>query len=142
MPDYGISSGFAPMYQGQVAFTSGNAATIFTADLPTAGDVFSGTLVFHIQDSDGTDYQNITQIAQFSAQNKAGTLTVDATYSTTGQSKNVTAGTLTTTFTVTASSTTATYKITPTSSLTLTTAYIKFTILTLFGNKLTSISTT
>ena len=142
--DYGISSGFAPLYSGQVAFTSGSPSTIFTIPLPTAGDFCSGTILFVIYCSDGTDYQNIQQIAQFSAVNKAGTITGDFTYSTTGESKNTTSGTLTTTATDTTGtpSTDAVFKITPTSSLTLTTAYIRFQIVSLFGNKPSSISTT
>ena len=143
MPDYGISFGNAPMYQGQVAFVSGSPSTLFSVDLSTAGDRCSGTVCFDIQCGDGTDYQNICQYANFSAVNKAGTLTGDFTYTTTGQSKNTTSGTLTTTCTdTTANTTTAVFQITPTSSLTLTTAYVRFTIISLFGNKPLSMSTT
>ena len=144
MPDYGISFGTAPMYQGAASFTSGNATTIFTVALPTAGDRCSGTVCFDIQCSDGTDYQNICQYANFSAVNKAGTITGDFTYTTTGQSKNATGGTLTTTASDTTGtpSTDAVFQITPTSSLTLTSAVIKFTIISLFGNKPISIVTT
>lgn len=140
--DYGISFGTAPMYQGSVAFTSGAASTLFSVALPNAGDRCAGTVLFDIQCSDGTDYQNICQIAQFSAVNKAGTVTGDFTYSTTGQSKNTTGGTLTTTCTDTTGTpaTTAVFQITPTSSLTLTSAVVKFTIIALFGEKPQSIS--
>lgn len=142
MPDYGISSGNAPLYQGEIAFTSGAASTIFDVDLSTAGDFCSGIVHFDIFCSDGTDYQNISWVSAFSAVNKAGTLTGDHTYSTTGQSKNTTGGTLTTTCTdTTVNTTTARFQITPTSSLTLTTARIRFQIVSLFGKKPSQIYT-
>ena len=143
MPDYGISFGTAPMYQGEVSFSSGVAVTLFDIPLPTAGDRCSGTVHFSIQCSDGTDYQNITHVARFSAVNKAGTLTGDFTYDTTGQSKNTTTGTLTTTATdTTTATTTARFQMTPTSSLTLTSAVIRFTIISMFGSKPSAITTT
>lgn len=132
---YGITTMNTPMTY-EVNFTSGAASTVFTVPLPTAGDRCSGLIFFDIYCSDGTDYQNISWIGAYSAVNKAGTVTGDATYSATGQSKNTTGGTLTTTFTDTTGtpSTDAVFQITPTSSLTLTSARIRFTFIQQSGN--------
>lgn len=141
MPQYGITTMNTPMTY-EVAFTSGAASTVFQVPLPTAGDRCSGLVFFDIYCDDGTDYQNISWIGSYSAVNKAGTLTGDATYSATGQSKNTTGGTLTTTFTdTTTGTTTAVFQITPTSSLTLTTARIRFTFIQMSGTIPTALGT-
>ena len=138
MPDYGISTSTSPEYF-QVAMSDA-ATTVFSVQL-ASGESCAGFIVFNMFAYDGTDYQNICQFAAYSAHNKAGTITGDFTYQTTGQSKNTTSGTLTMTATDVDSTNVATFQMTPTGSLTETTYYVRILVLAQFGNKITALGT-
>lgn len=112
----------------------GSATSLFTVDVASSG-LAGGMLFYHVQASDGTDFQAMTGMVSYSAVNKAGTITSNVVYATANDSKAVSAGTLTLAFTATASATQITLKLQPTGSLTETTPYtVTYSVFPIAGN--------
>lgn len=136
MPDYGISSNTSPEWR-QVTIVDGSATTLFSVQL-AAGEWCGGLVAFAVFASDGTDFQVISCFGTYAAENKAGTIVGQITYDTANEAKAVSAGTLTLSFSDTDDTNVASFKLTPTGSLTETTYYVRYQIVSQFGNKVTT----
>jgi hypothetical protein len=136
--DYGISSGTSPDWR-QVTITDASATTLFTVDL-AAGEWCGGLVNWAVFASDGTDFQVISGIATYAAENKGGTIVGAFVYDSANEAKAVSSGTLTLAFTdaETDNPDSAAFKVQPTGSLTETTMYIRYQIVSQFGNKITT----
>lgn len=105
-----------------------NAATsLFEIALPTL-QMAGGQVNWTIDATDGTDMQNYSGITTFSAINKAGVYTTQVTQNASNESKAVSAGTLTASFSLLTGTNKVTMQVTPATSLTTTTYRITFTI--------------
>jgi len=133
---FGINSSQNPWRRKTIA--DGSATTLLTYPL-AAGEYCAGVMHFCVFGTDGTDITMITGIATYGALNKAGTVTGSITYDTANEAKNVSGGaTLTLSFTDTDDTNAASFKLTPTGSLTETTYYVRYQIVSQFGNKVTT----
>ncbi len=112
----------------------GSATSLFQADCPS-GKACSGLLLYNVYAADGTDQQCMAGLVSYSAVNKAGTLTLNVGYATANDSKAVSSGTLTLSFTAAANTgnTAAVIKLQPTGSLTETTYQIIYSVFPLRG---------
>lgn len=110
----------------------GSATSLFSVAI-AAGTSIGGTILFDVFASDGTDHQNISGVATYSAVNKAGTTTRTITYVTGNEAKAVSSGTLTLAWTMTDDTNVTTIKLQPTGSLTETTYNVTYSVLPLKG---------
>ena len=112
--------------------TDGAATSLFSVAL-TAGNVCGGVVHFMVHATDATDHQVIAGVATYSAENKAGTIVGNLTYDSANESKSVSSGTLTLSFTDTDDTNVATFKLQPTGSLTETTYTVTYSVFPLRG---------
>ena len=110
---------------GQVGLTSGSAATIFQVPL-AASEMIGGFIHFSACATDGTDFQNKSGFATFSAVNKAGTFTTSITIQGTPDTATST-GSITVAFSITTGGSTLSIQTTVTSSgITPTKVFMEF----------------
>jgi hypothetical protein len=121
-----------------LTIVDGSATTILTYPL-AAGQQCGGLIAFQVFATDGTDYQSISYICSYGAVNKAGTITGACGYNSTGEAKNAASGTLTLSFTDTDDTNAASFKLTPTGSLTETTYYVRYSVISDFSDTLPSV---
>lgn len=116
---------------------SDSSVDLFEVDVAT-GSGIGGMVDFVVQADDGTDYQVISGSFTYSAVNKAGTLTLDTTYTTGDESKSVSSGTLTLAFAIAEDNADkAMVSVTGTGSLTETTFTFTYNIMPLSAGAIT-----
>lgn len=91
-------------------------------------------LFYHIQASDGTDFQAMSGMVAYAMVNKAGTNTLTITDVTANNAKAVSSGTLTLAWTFVTGTAKGTIKLQPTGSLTESTPYnVTYTVFPMIG---------
>jgi len=112
--------------------TDASATALFEIPLASLG-VAAGFMVFAVVARDATDQQVISGIATYAGENKGGTLVGNLTYDTANESKAVSTGTLTLSFTDDDNSDAVRFLVQPTGSLTETGYTITYTLFPLVG---------
>lgn len=111
----------------------GSATSLADVDCQS-GTTSGGMIFYHVQASDGTDFQAMSGMVAYACVNKAGTLTLTITDVTANNAKAVSAGTLTLAWTFVSGTSKGTIKLQPTGSLTETTPYnVTYTVFPLIG---------
>lgn len=112
---------------GLVKTLTDAATNLFEVTLG-AGQMAGGTVIWTIIASNGTDHQAYSGIATYAVVNKAGAYTTQITHNTGNDSKAVSSGTLTATWSVLNGANKVTIRVTPTGSLTETTYQILYSV--------------
>jgi hypothetical protein len=104
------------IYAPSRSIPDGSATTLFTIAIPTAG-IVAGSVIIHVQSTNGTDHNVRQGMFNYAAVNKAGTVT--AAENTIGNQVTIGSGGSTLTFTVAAVVVGATieFRVTPNTSL-------------------------
>jgi hypothetical protein len=120
---------------GSKALTDGSATGIFEVAIPSNTSA-GGTVSYSIKCFDGTDLQNHTGLISFAGVNKAGTVTsdIDEVYLAASETAELTAGTLSDSWTITDGAGKITINLNANTSLTPTSMVLYYTI-TLNGNE-------
>lgn len=113
----------------QVTITDASATTLFSVPLAASAGS-GGVLSYEVFASDSTDFQVMAGLVAFGAVNKAATITTNISEIGT-PAKAVSSGTLTLAWTMTDDTNQYSVKLQPTGSLTETTYYVRFTILSM-----------
>lgn len=111
----------------------GSATSLFDVAVAQSG-MSGGVIFYHVQASDGTDFQSLIGMVTYAVVNKAGTLTLTITEVAGNQAKAVSSGTLTLAWTFVTGTLKGTVKLQPTGSLTETTPYtVSYTVFPITG---------
>lgn len=115
------------------AIVDASATSLFDVSCPASASC-GGFIVYHVFDTDGTDFQGLSGLVTYAAVNKAATLTLTITELATTQAKAVSSGTLTLAWTFVTGTNKGTVKLQPTGSLTETTFNVTYTVFPIKGN--------
>lgn len=126
----GVGAGTLPVERltlGCVKTLTDAATNLFDVTL-NSGEMAGGTVVWTIIASDGTDHQAYSGIVTYAVVNKAGAYTTQITHNTGNDSKAVSSGTLTATWSILNGTNKVTIRVTPSGSLTETTYRIIYSV--------------